>query len=97
RIPITCTGPLGQKLNTTYGILDDRTAVIECANIAGLTLVPDFKRHPDNTTTYGIGEVMSDALDRGCTSIILGIGGSATNDGGMGMMQALGMDVRDIN
>src|SRR5699024_7546129 len=59
--------------------------------------VPPDRQHPDNLTTYGIGEVILDALDRGCTSFIIGIGGSATNDGGMGMLQALGMRAYDSN
>src|SRR5699024_11156673 len=72
-----------------------KTAIIECANIAGLTLVPNEMRNPDLTTTYGIGEVMKDALDRGCTAMIIGLGGSATNDGGLGMLQALGLQAWD--
>ncbi|WP_174612919.1 glycerate kinase [Virgibacillus ihumii] len=91
QVEVTCTGPLGEKINTYYAILKDNTAVIEIANIAGLIQVPQAKRNPDMTTTYGLGEVISDALDRGCTSFIIGLGGSATNDGGLGLLQALGM------
>ncbi|MYL59334.1 glycerate kinase, partial [Virgibacillus halodenitrificans] len=90
RIPISCTGPLGVTIETYYGIIDNNVAVIEVANIAGLVQVPDGKRNPDNTTTYGVGEVILDAINKGCTSIIIGLGGSATNDGGFGLLQALG-------
>src|SRR5699024_1706452 len=91
KIPVTCTGPSGEKIDTYYAILQDNTAVIEIANIAGLVQVPRTERNPDNTTSYGLGEVISDALDRECTSFIIGLGGSATNDGGLGMLQALGI------
>ncbi len=96
-VPITCTGPLGKDINTTYAIIDSKTAIIECANIAGLIQVPVDERNPDHTTTYGIGETIIDALDKGCTSFIIGLGGSATNDGGLGMLQALGMKAWDEN
>lgn len=92
-IPIECTGPLGEKINTTYAIVDSHTAIIEGASISGLIHVPISKRNPDMTTSYGIGEVMIDALNRGCTSFIIGLGGSSTNDGGLGMLQALGMEI----
>ncbi|MTW85986.1 glycerate kinase [Virgibacillus dakarensis] len=91
RIEVDCTGPLGDNITTSYGIINGKTAVIECANIVGLTQVPESKRNPDNTTTYGIGEVIIHALNRGCTSFIIGLGGSSTNDGGLGMLMALGM------
>ncbi|SES92282.1 glycerate kinase [Oceanobacillus limi] len=96
-IPITCTGPLGEKINTYYGILEDQTAIIEVANVAGLPQVPATKRNPDATTTYGLGEVILDALNRGCKNIIIGLGGSATNDAGLGMLLALGMEAFDKN
>lgn len=95
RVLIKCTGPLGEKVNTFYGITPCGTAIIEGANIAGLVQVPDDMRNPDVTTTYGIGEVIVDALNQGCQSFIIGIGGSATNDGGLGMMIALGMTAFD--
>lgn len=91
RIPFQCSGPLGDTIETYYAIVD-QTAIIECANIAGLVQVPVTERNPDNTTTYGIGEAILDALDRGCQSFIIGLGGSATNDGGLGMLLALGME-----
>lgn len=94
-ISIKCTGSLGKEIDTTYAIIDSETAIIECANIAGLIQVPDHKRNPDHTTTFGIGEAIIDALDKGCTSFIIGLGGSATNDGGLGMLQALGMKAMD--
>lgn len=97
RIEVDCTGPLGDKITTSYGIINTNTAVIECANIVGLTQVPDNERHPNNTTTYGIGEVIVHALHMGCDSFIIGLGGSSTNDGGLGMLLALGMEAWDAN
>lgn len=95
-ISINCTGPLGALIPTSYATIDDgQTAVIECAKMAGLIQVPEEKRNPDHTTTYGIGETILAALDKGCTSIIIGLGGSATNDGGLGMLLALGMEAFD--
>lgn len=87
---VQVTGPLGQKKEAVYGILPDKTAVIEMAEAAGLPLVPVSKRNPMETTTYGVGELIQHAMDRGCRKFIVGIGGSATNDGGIGMLQALG-------
>lgn len=85
------TGPLGEPVNAHWGILNDRvTAVIEMAAASGLPLVPPEKRNPLMTTTYGTGELILAALDKGCRKLIIGIGGSATNDGGAGMAQALG-------
>ena len=85
------TGPLGEPVEATYGILgDDITGVIEMAQAAGLGLAPLDKRNPLITTTYGVGELMKAALSAGCTRLIVGLGGSATNDGGAGMAQALG-------
>ncbi|WP_088052434.1 glycerate kinase [Virgibacillus dakarensis] len=95
RIEVDCTGPLGDKVTTSYGIINGKTAVIECANIVGLTQVPENKLNPDNTTTYGIGEVIIHALNKGCESFIIGLGGSSTNDGGLGMLLALGMSAWD--
>ncbi|MGJ9457945.1 glycerate kinase [Oceanobacillus sp. CF4.6] len=95
RISIDCTGPLGEKITTSYAILDSKQAVIELATVSGLVQVPTDKRNPDYTTTFGLGEVIRDALDKGCTSIIIGLGGSATNDGGLGMLLALGMKAWD--
>ena len=91
RIALDVTGPLGETVRAEYGILSGRgLAVIEMAAAAGLPLVPEAKRNPLDTTTYGVGELVADALARGCRRILLGIGGSATNDGGVGMLSALG-------
>lgn len=87
---ITVTGPLGTQVAAKYGILQEQTAVLEMSAAAGLTLVPPEKRDPMHTTTYGVGEMITHALDRGCRRFIVGIGGSATNDGGTGMLSALG-------
>jgi glycerate kinase len=84
-------GPLGDMINSYWGILGDgKTAVIEMAAASGLPLVPNDKRDPRITTTYGTGQLIQAALARGLKKIIIGIGGSATNDGGCGMAQALG-------
>lgn len=93
-VTIPVTGPLGETVQATYGILPDHTAVIEMAEAAGLPLVPAEKRNPMNTTTYGVGEMILHALDEGCRNFIIGIGGSATNDGGTGMLRALGCRFR---
>ena len=83
--------PLGNSIEAEYGVLGDGvTAVIEMAAASGLTLVPPDKRDPRVTTTYGTGELIRAALAHGCRKLIIGIGGSATNDGGAGMAQALG-------
>ncbi len=83
--------PLGNSIEAEYGVLGDGiTAVIEMAAASGLTLVPPDKRDPRITTTYGTGELIRAALTQGCRKLIIGIGGSATNDGGAGMAQALG-------
>ena len=88
---VKVTGPLGEPVICEYGIIEStKTAVIEMAGAAGITQVPDEKRNPLYTTTYGVGEVIKDAIEKGCRRFIVGIGGSATNDGGVGMLQALG-------
>ncbi|WP_391091476.1 glycerate kinase [Vibrio sp. NH-UV-68] len=92
------TGPLGQTVEGFYGLLGEgTTAVIEMAAASGLHLVEPVQRNPLLTTTYGTGELIKAALDAGVTHIIVGIGGSATNDGGMGMAQALGARFIDSN
>ena len=88
-VTIPVTGPLGQPVEATYGILPDQTAVIEMAEAAGLPLVPPEARNPMKTTTYGVGELIRHALDQGCRNFIIGIGGSATNDGGICMHLAV--------
>jgi glycerate kinase len=97
-IRLEVTGPLGEKVESFYGIMGDKkTAVIEMAAASGLPLVPNDKRNPMITTTYGTGELIKSALDRGCRDFIIGIGGSATNDGGSGMLEALGVKFLDKN
>lgn len=93
----TVTGPLGDKVKASYGIIGKNTAVIEIAAAAGLDLLPSEKRNPMKTTTYGIGELIVHALDRGVKHFLIGLGGSATNDGGIGMVQALGAQITDKN
>ncbi|TQR14687.1 glycerate kinase [Psychrobacillus soli] len=84
-------GPLKEKVEAMYGILGDgKTAVIEVAEACGLPLVPSNQRNPFLTTTYGVGELISDAIEKGCREFVIGLGGSATNDAGVGMLQALG-------
>ncbi len=93
---ITVTGPLGQPVQATYGIISEtHTAIIEMSAAAGITLVLKEQRNPLYTTTYGVGELIQDAIQKGCRKFIVGIGGSATNDGGIGMLQALGFDLLD--
>lgn len=90
------TAPLGNKVTATYGILGDgQTAIIEMAEASGLHLVKREKRNPLITTTYGTGELIKAALDKGVKKILIGLGGSATNDGGAGMLQALGVKFLD--
>ena len=95
---IRVTGPLGKPVEAAYGIIDgSKTAIIEISAAAGITLVSDQERNPLNTTTYGVGEIIQDAINKGCRHFIVGIGGSATNDGGVGMLQALGYEFLDSN
>lgn len=90
-ITVTARNPLMESIEVQYGICrDGETALIEMAAISGLSLIAEAQRNPMNTTTYGMGELIGDALDRGCRKFIIGIGGSATNDAGLGMLQALG-------
>ena len=95
-VKVRVAGPLFDPLDATYAILpDEKTAVIEMAAAAGITLVPKEKLNPLLTTTYGVGEMIKDAISRGCRRFIIGIGGSATNDGGVGMLSALGYEFLD--
>ncbi len=93
----TVKGPLGDPVEASFGISGNGIAVIEMAEASGLPLVPENKRNPGLTTTWGTGELISAALDEGCGEIIIGIGGSATNDGGTGMAGALGYRFLDKN
>lgn len=95
---VTCIAhdPLMNPIEVTYGITrDGTTAILEMASASGLPLVPDALRNPMNTSTYGTGEIIRDALQKGCRRFILGIGGSATNDAGIGMLSALGIRFLD--
>ena len=93
---ITVTGPLGRPVAASYCIAGS-LAVIEMAAAAGLPLVPQKERNPLPTTTYGVGELIADAISQGCRDFIIGIGGSATNDGGTGMLTALGFRFTDAS
>ena len=88
---VNVTGPLGNKVEAFYGVLGNgKTAVIEMASASGIQLVKREERNPLITTTFGTGELIKAALDQGIKHLVIGIGGSATNDGGCGMLQALG-------
>ena len=95
-VSVPVTGPAQKTVSCTYGVIEQaQTAVIEMSGAAGITLVSDTERNPLYTTTYGVGEVIQDAVLRGCRHFVIGIGGSATNDGGIGMLQALGFGLLD--
>lgn len=96
RISALVSGVFGEKMNAEYLILDDKTAVIEMAACAGLTLVGD-NANPETASTYGVGELIADAQRKGTKSVLLGLGGSATNDCGIGMAAALGWRFADEN
>lgn len=94
RIDVTVTGPLGDPVSCYYGYLSEtNTAIIEMASAAGITLTEE--KNPLRATTYGVGEMINDAIQKGCRNFIIGIGGSATNDGGIGMLKALGFEFLD--
>ncbi|MBY7144309.1 glycerate kinase [Virgibacillus sp. NKC19-3] len=91
-------GPLGNKVEAAYGVLGDgKTCVIEMATASGLNLIPEGNLSPLQATTYGTGQLIKQALDDGFSSFIIGVGGSATNDGGAGMLQALGLQLLNEN
>lgn len=93
---IQVSGPLDQSVKATYGILPhNKTAIIEMSSASGITLVSGNRRNPLYTSTYGVGEMIKDAILQGCRRFIVGIGGSATNDGGIGMLSALGYEFLD--
>ena len=94
---VSVSDPIGRKIPARYGILPDRTAVIEMASASGLPLLANSERNPMKTTTFGFGEMILDAVKTGCRNFILGIGGSATNDGGVGCLQALGFGFLDAD
>lgn len=95
-IDLVVKGPLGEEIKTKYGVLGD-IAIIEMAKSSGLDLVKEADRNPLYTTTFGVGQMINHALDLGCRKIYIGLGGSATNDGGAGMAQALGAKLLDMN
>ena len=96
RIDLTVTGPMHTPVDAYYGYLrETNTAVMEMASAAGITLVPDKEKNPLLETSYGVGEMIIDAIQRGCRNFIIGIGGSITNDGGIGMLKALGVRFLD--
>ena len=98
RIDLTVTGPMHTPVDAYYGYLKDtNTAVMEMASAAGITLVPDSEKNPLLATSYGVGEMINDAIQRGCRNFIIGIGGSVTNDGGIGMLKAIGVRFLDEN
>ncbi len=98
KVTIPVTGPLGNTIEASYGILpQNKTAVIEMSAAAGITLVPKEELNPMIATTRGVGEMILDAISRGCRNFLIGIGGSATNDGGVGMLSALGFSFTDKN
>lgn len=95
-VTVEVTGPLGKKTTARYGIMEDgETAVMEMAEASGIILVKREELNPWAATTYGVGEMIRDAVERGCRKFIVGIGGSATTDGGVGMLQALGAEFLD--
>ena len=95
---VLVTGPTGRSVECAYGMVGESgTAIVEMSGAAGITLVTEQERNPLNTTTFGVGEVIRDAIGKGCRHFIVGIGGSATNDGGVGMLQALGFGMLDKN
>lgn len=97
-VEVDVHNPLGNIIKASYGIIPQtKTAVIEMSAAAGITLIKKEEQNPLNTTTYGVGEMVLDAIAKGCRNFIIGIGGSATNDGGIGMLQALGYEFLDAN
>jgi glycerate kinase len=95
-VTLTCKDPLGKKIQAKYTILQNNIAVIEMASASGLPLVPPLKRNPSITSTYGTGELIADGIKKGVREFIVGIGGSATNDAGLGMLRALGIRFLDV-
>ena len=98
KVEMTAAGPLGTPVNCYYGYLpESQTAIIEMAAAAGITLVSDAEKNPLLASTYGVGEMILNAVKKGCRNFIIGIGGSATNDGGIGMLKALGFSFADAD
>lgn len=98
KVSVQVTGPLGKPIIAHYGILgDQKTVVIEISNVAGFSMVSSASRDPHRFTTYGLGEILLKAMEQGFRQFIIGLGGSATNDGGLGFLQALGAKFYDSN
>src|SRR5699024_91574 len=93
KITLDVTRPIGNHIPSYYAMLKGDMAVIEVAAACGLDMVSGNERNPMKTTSYGVGELIVDALDKGVRQFIIGLGGSATNDGGIGMAQALGAKI----
>ncbi len=97
-VEVLVTGPILKKVKAEYGFIEEtKTAVIEMASASGITLINEEEKNPMIATTYGVGELIKDAINKGARNFIIGIGGSATNDGGVGMLQALGFKFFDEN
>ncbi|MBE7043951.1 MAG: glycerate kinase [Ruminococcaceae bacterium] len=95
---VSVHNPLGKMISAGYGLISKtKTAVIEMSSASGITLISKEERDPQKTTTYGVGEMIVDAIKSGCRHFVVGIGGSATNDGGIGMLQALGFEFLDAD
>ena len=92
---VTVSDPLGRPITARYGVTGGRTVVMEMAEASGLTLLRGEERDPMKTSTYGFGELIADAIGKGYRDFVIGIGGSATNDGGIGMLTALGFEFKD--
>ena len=97
RVAARASGPLGDPADAEYGVLAGGAAVVEMAKASGLGLVPEARRDPLRASTYGTGQLIRAALDDGCRDFVLAVGGSATNDGGAGMLQALGLRLLDAD
>lgn len=95
KVRLNVHDPLMRNISAEYGLLDDGTSIVEMAQSSGLTLVEKEKQNPLNTTTYGVGDIIKDAIVKGSRNFIIGIGGSATNDGGIGMLASLGYKFYD--
>lgn len=95
-VQVKVCDPLGREITAEYGVIrNTKTAVMEMASASGITLLTDNERNPLNTTTFGFGQMIKDAVNKGIRRFVIGIGGSATNDGGTGMLQALGFEFLD--
>lgn len=94
-VAVQVSDPLGRKIESSYGVTSDGTVLMEMSSAAGITLLGKEELNPMKATTYGVGEMIRSAIERGCRRFVIGIGGSATNDGGAGMLQALGFSLLD--